>query len=624
MLSATPCCLLAAAVSVAAGTSPVRYPDPDVGVDSLAARGLAQAEAATRLAVFHDFRFVDRAPESGITFVHRAVDDVRKHYRPVHYDHGNGLAAADVDGDGRPDLYFVNQVGKSGLWKNLGGGAFRDVTDEAGVGLPGRIGVSASFADVDNDGDQDLFVTTVRGGDVLFENDGRGRFKDITREAGLELVAHSSGSVFFDFDNDGLLDLLVCNVGRYTSDEKGPDGEYRGLEDAFSGHLHPGRSEYPALFRNLGRSRFREVSAEMGLRPTAWCGDAGFADLNRDGWPDLYLLNMQGDDHYYESVGGRSFVDKTAQYFPKTPWGSMGIKFFDFDNDGLLDLFVTDMHSDMSEEIGPEREKLKSRMRWPPEYLQDGSRSIFGNAFYRNLGGGRFEEVSDRLGAETYWPWGLSVGDLNADGWDDAFITAGMGFPFRYGVNSLLLNDGGRTFVDSEFVLGVEPRRDGRTHTAWFDLDCAGEDQAAPQCRGRTGAVTVMTPLSSRSSVLLDLEGDGDLDIVTNELNDRPMVLVSDLAQRKRVHWLQVVLAGTTSNRNGLGALVRVRAAGRVYTKSYDGKSGYLSQSALPLYFGLGDAARVESVEVAWPSGRKQAVTRGLRADSILRVTEPR
>ena len=133
-----------------------------------------------------------------------------------------------------------------------------------------------------------------------------------------------------------------------------------------------------------------------------------------------------------------------------------------------------------------------------------------------------------------------------------------------------------------------------------------------------------MTPLSSRASVMLDLEGDGDLDIVTNELNDRPMVLVSDLAERKRIHWLKVVLAGTASNRDGLGAVVRVHSGGRIYTRSCDGKSGYLSQSVLPLYFGLGEADRVDRVEVAWPSGRKQVVTAGLRANETLRVTEPR
>jgi hypothetical protein len=601
----------------------VRFPDPDAGVDGLAARAEAQRAAARGLAVFHGFRFTDRRKESGITFVHRAVDDVRKSYRPVHYDHGSGIAAADVDGDGRPDLYFVNQAGANALWKNLGGGAFRDVTREAGVALADRIGVAASFGDADDDGDQDLFVTTVRGGNVLFENDGRGRFRDVTREAGVGLAAHSSGSLFFDYDNDGRTDLFVCNVGRYTSDEKGPEGAYRGLPDAFSGHLYPGRSEYPALYRNLGNGRFAEASERLGLRPRAWCGDAGFADLNRDGWPDLYLLNMQGADHYYENARGTRFADRTGAVFPKTPWGSMGIKFFDHDNDGLLDLFVTDMHSDMSEEIGPEREKLKSRMRWPPEFLGDGG-FVFGNAFYSNLGGGRFEEVSDRVGAENYWPWGISVGDVNADGWEDVFVASGMGFPFRYGVNTMLLNDRGVTFADSEFLLGIEPRKDGRTHTAWFELDCAGAEKARPECRGQSGPIRVMTPVSSRSSVLLDLEGDGDLDIVTNELHDAPMVLVSDLSEKRPIRWLKVALVGTASNRNGVGALVRVRAGGKTYLRQNDGKSGYLSQSVLPLYFGLGAAATVDAVEVDWPSGRKQVVTRAIRVNDTLRITEPR
>ena len=339
---------------------------------------------------------------------------------------------------------------------------------------PDRISVAAAFADIDNDGDQDLFVTTVRGGNALFENDGHGHFKDITKEAGLDLVAHSSGAVFFDYDNDGLLDLLVCNVGRYTSDQKGPNGEYVGLQDAFMGHLHPERFEYPVLYKNMGHNHFKDVTAEVGLHPVGWCGDATFADLNGDGWPDLFLLNMAGSSHYYENSGGKKFVDKTAQYFPKTPFGSMGIIFFDYDNDGRLDLFITDMHSDMFQEVGPEAEKLKAASH-PPDSRLGGpaSKFIFGNALYHNLGDGKFEEVSDRMGVENYWPWGPSVGDLNADGWQDIFIPSGMGFPFRYGINSLLLNNRGEKFLDAEFLLGVEPRRDGRTHTPWFELDCS-------------------------------------------------------------------------------------------------------------------------------------------------------
>jgi hypothetical protein len=598
-------------------------PNPDVGVDTLPARAAAQRAAVDQFKVFYQFQFTDRLEASGITFHHHIVQDAGIHYKAVHYDHGNGLAVADVDGDGLYDIYFVNEVGGNELWKNLGGGRFRNITTEAGVGLADRISVTASFADIDNDGDQDLFVTSVRGGNVLFENDGHGHFRDITNEAGVGLVAHSSGAVFFDYDNDGLLDLFVCDVGRYTTDTRGPDHAYVGLEDAFFGHLHPDRFEYPVLYKNMGHNRFKDVTAEVGLRPNGWGGDASFMDLNGDGRPDLFVLNMQGRQHYFENTPGGKFVDKTSQYFPRAPWGAMGIKSFDFDNDGRPDVFVTDMHSDMFETMPPERETEKARVHPPDDILGgDAKTFVFGNAFFHNLGKGRFEEISDRIGAENYWPWGPSVGDVNADGWDDIFIASGMDYPHRYGINSMLLNNRGEKFLAAEFLLGIEPRRNNRTHTPWFELDCLQEGLGTELCRGQSGKIVVMAPLGSRSSAIFDLDEDGDLDIVTNDFNSEPQVLVSDLAQKRAIHWVKVTLVGTASNRNGLGATVRVRADGRVYTKYNDGKSGYLSQSVLPLYFGLGDADTIESIEVDWPSGKKQIQSGPLPANRTVPMVE--
>ncbi|MFZ0881430.1 MAG: ASPIC/UnbV domain-containing protein, partial [Candidatus Acidiferrales bacterium] len=143
-------------------------------------------------------------------------------------------------------------------------------------------------------------------------------------------------------------------------------------------------------------------------------------------------------------------------------------------------------------------------------------------------------------------------------------------------------------------------------------------------CQGQSGEIQVMGTLSSRSSVIFDLDNDGDLDIVTNDFYSRPQVFISNLAQVKEIHWLKVVLVGTVSNRNGLGATVRVSSAGNVYTKYNDGKSGYLSQSVLPLYFGLGDSKKIDRVEVNWPSGRKQIVTDGLAINKTLQITEPK
>jgi hypothetical protein len=605
----------------------VPYPKRDMGLDAIPARKKAQLESTSQFKVPYDFQFRDALKESGITFVNRVTVYASSQYIPIHYDHGSGLAVADVDGDGLYDIYFVNQVGGNQLWKNLGNGKFKNITDEAGVGLADRIGVAASFADVNNSGHQDLFVTTVMGGNVLFKNDGHGHFTDISKEAGIDLVSHSSGAVFFDYDNDGLVDLLVCNVGKYTTDEKGPDGANVGLPDAFVGHLHPDRFEYPVLYKNMGNYRFKDVTAEVGLRPRGWCGDATFGDVNGDGWPDLFILNMQGADHYLENDHGKQFVDKTEQYFPRTPWGSMGVKFFDFDNDGRMDLIVTDMHSDMMQDLDPFHEKDKVTTPRPESFLgAPASKFIFGNAFYHNLGGGKFEEISDRVGAETYWPWGVSVGDVNADGWDDIFVTAGMNLLFHYGINSLLLNNRGEKFLDAEFLLGIEPR--AHPYTSWFVMDCTNHEGLGPNgkeiCEGQTGKVTVTAPKGSRSSVMFDLDNDGDLDIITNDFNSEPQVLISDLAQRRKIHWLKIVLVGTKSNRNGLGATVRVSAGGQTYTKYNDGKSGYLSQSVLPLYFGLGETKKIDRIEVKWPSGKQQVVTKGLQENQTLTVTEPR
>jgi hypothetical protein len=584
--------------------------------------------------VFHEFNFRDRQPESGIDFEHQITADSGKSYKPNHYDHGNGVAVADVDGDERLDLYFVSQLGANALWRNLGGGRFEDVTESAGVGLADRVGASASFADVDNDGDADLYVTTVRFGNVLFLNDGSGKFEDVTAAAGLTHSGHSSGALFFDYDLDGNLDLFLTNVGRYTTDELDPSGYYIGLgylpgeqSDAFSGHLTPERAERSILYRNVGGGsggpRFEDVSEKVGLVDTSWSGDAAAADLNRDGYPDLYVLNMQGDDRYYENVEGNRFVDKTKQLFPRTPWGSMGVKFFDQNNDGLLDLLLTDMHSDMSKDIGIESEKLKSDMQWPDAFLQGGGDNIFGNAFYRQRADGTFEEISDAIGAENYWPWGLSTGDLNADGWEDVFITSSMNFPFRYGVNSLLLNNRGEKLLDSEYLLGVEPRRGGRAIKPWFIMDCDGADRERPRCRGRSGKFELFGTLGSRSSAIFDIDDDGDLDIVTNEFNSEPMVLVSDLSRRTQVRYLKVALTGSSSNRDALGAVVKVTAGGSTYTKVNDGQSGYLSHSRMPLYFGLGAAGAIERVEVEWPSGARSVVDEGLEMNSTLKLSEP-
>jgi hypothetical protein len=198
-----------------------------------------------------------------------------------------------------------------------------------------------------------------------------------------------------------------------------------------------------------------------------------------------------------------------------------------------------------------------------------------------------------------------------------------MGYPYRYGFNSLLMNDAGRRFLDAEFLLHLEPRPEGNYKVA-FTLDCDGEDKNDPKCQGKTGPVEIFGALSSRSAVIFDLDDDGDLDIVTSENSDRPQVLVSNLAQTHAVHYLKLKLVGAASNRDGLGATVRLQAGGKTQTRYNHGKSGYLSQSSMPLYFGLGSATNVERIEVVWPSAKTNLMAPPIAINRLLELKEPR
>ena len=598
-------------------------------------RAASQSAALQGTEVFHDFHLTDQIEGSGISFRNQILDEQRSRLQVNHFDHGNGICVADVDGDGLQDLYLVNQAGHNSLCRNLGGAKFEDITEKAGVAVPGRVKVSASFADVNNDGRPDLFVTTVRGGNLLFLNEGEGRFADVSAEYGVNYAGHSSAAVFFDYDRDGFLDLFVANVGKYTTEEvvdvradrttqlPAEGAKYfAGMKDAFGGHLKPELNEPSILYHNDAGKKFVDVSAATGLNDSGWSGAALPIDVNEDGWMDLYVMNMQGHDSLWENQQGMSFAEKTATYFPKTPWGTMGGQVFDFDNNGHLDLMLTDMHSDMSETVSPTAEKAKANMKWPESFLKSGDASIYGNAFYRNDGGGKFTEISDQIGAENFWPWGMSSGDINADGYEDAFISSSMCFPYRYSTNALLLNDKGGRFLDSECVTGIEPRA-GALIAPWFELDCDGTDKANPLCRNRTGKLVVWSAVGSRSSVLIDIDQDGDLDVITNEFNARPQLLISDLAGQDKPHnYLSLKLVGTKSNREALGSSVAVKSGDRQWHQQHDGQSGYLSQSSAPLYFGLGDSSVIDEISVRWPSGKTQVVAGPVDANQELRIEE--
>ena len=570
--------------------------------------------------------FQERAREAGIAFRMHSLP--KEQGEPFHinlYDHGSGLAVGDYDNDGREDIYFLNQLGPNALYRNVGDGSFVDVTAKAGVAIGNRISVGATFADYDNDGWPDLFVTTTRGGNVLFHNRGDGTFQDVTAAAGLSHGGHSQTPVFFDYDNDGYLDLFLTNTAHWTTDVfDSATGYFEGKPDL--GSLLTSAKESNILYHNNGDGTFTDVTDRAGLRGRGWAGDVAVFDYDEDGFLDLFVPSMVGRGQLYRNTGHGTFRDVTAETLGRTPYGAVGCKVFDYDGDGRLDLFVVDMHSDMwmgvdagHVSLDVARRVQHRRFRTPkgptineeaPGLIQiqramfarqgeDFDALLFGNGLYRNLGHGKFTETAVAAGLETLWPWGVATGDFDNDGHEDVFIPSGMGYPYYYWPNQLMMNNGDGTFHDRAADFGVEPPRGG----IYLEERVAGRQATR----------------SSRAAVVADFDGDGRLEIVTNNFNDRPNYFANRFPRR---NYVELRLTGTQSNRDAIGAVVRLWVGKTVMVRQVNPAGGYLAQSSGVVHFGLGDHTKVDRIEIRWPRGIVQRLDHP-EINTLLQIREP-
>jgi hypothetical protein len=521
-------------------------------------------------------RFVDVAASANITFKH---DNAASAQRYLIETMGSGAAWIDYDNDGYLDLYLANSAAtkvykpahplRPALYHSNGDGTFTDVTEKAGVEAPGLFGMGVAAGDYDNDGFEDLYVAGY-GRSILYHNNGNGTFSDVTEKAGVANAGKwGSSAAWFDYDRDGKLDLIVANYVDFT-----PERNLICINEGRPAYCHPNKyhGQTPTLFHNDGNGVFTDVSraSKIGLKPGNGLGVVCF-DYNGDGWPDVFLANDSMENFLYRNKGNGTFEEvglEAGVAFGEDgkPEAGMGADAADYDRDGLPDLFVT--HLDL-------------------EY----------DRLYRNQGDGTFADATfaSKLGAGTFRMSGFGTRfvDYDNDGWRDLFIANGHVLDnvqyfhagTEYAEPKTMYRNTGGTFQDVTRQLGPD-----------------------------------LTNLRvSRAAAFADYDNDGDVDVLVTNNGDHPQLLRNEGGNRN--HWLEVRLVGTRSNRDGIGAKVRIVANGVVQTDEAKGGMSYQAAHDPRLHFGLAEATRIAALEVAWPSGATTKLT-DVAADRCITIKE--
>jgi len=508
---------------------------------------------------------------------------------------GAAVAIADYDHDGREDLFLTDSAegGRNHLLHNDGVGRdgqlhFTDVTEKAWVGGGNdarSIVTDAIFFDYDNDGWDDLLVARF-GTPILYHNEGNGTFRDVTATSGLTHFANTLAVIAFDYDNDGRLDLLFGNYFKPVNllDLKDPHVLPDNLDQADNGGG-------VTLWHNEGGGRFIDVTDKAGLgRHHGWTLDVGHADLNNDGWQDLYLADDYGTDRLYWNHKDGTFVEGTEKAIGIDTKKGMNVDFADYDHDGFLDVYVTNITD---------------------EYMKEC------NMLWHNNGDGTFTDLSKETGTcSTLWGWGAKFADFDDDGWEDLFVADG------------LRSAGPKDYIPVLLEMIVKPGVDFTDLASWPDI---GEMSWSGHQKKKlfrnlgngsfkeiAAAAGVDNDLDGRGVGVADLDGDGRLDFVQTNAG-QPSLLYRNVTAGGR-HWLELELAGTKSNRDAIGARVTVTAGGMRMIREVNGGNGYASQSSRRLHFGLGNATRIDTVEIRWPSGIVQKVD--VPVDRLSRVVE--
>jgi enediyne biosynthesis protein E4 len=529
----------------------------------------------------HSVHFSDVTEKSGIRFVHFKGNNGTP---TILEETGPGVCVSDYDGDGYPDIYFVNGRDLYGrgisvsnaLYRNNGDGTFTDVTGAAGV--PGTAyGLGCAWGDYDNDGYPDLYVTQY-GRNVLYHNNGNGTFTDVTAKAGVtgtELgTTFHSAATFFDYDRDGYLDLYVGGYGNFLPGSQRTCDIGHGVLSPCRPMVYPGSPG--VLYHNNRNGTFTDVTRRAGVFKPDYNLAVSAGDYNNDGWPDLFVANDGTEAALYRNNQNGTFTDVglssgMALTADGNAMAGMCVALGDYGNDGHLALFITDF-----------------------EPLSD--------HLWRNDGKGHFDEVSDAAGitapTRNVLSFGCGFFDYDNDGWLDLFVANGH--------------------ISAE-IAKVSPQMTYRQLDSLFHNDRNGKFTDVTRVSGPGLAKAYV----GRGVAFADFDNDGRIDVVVANNGDAPLLLHNDgpMGGEPKNHFISFKLVGTRSNRDAMGARITVRAGTFSQMREIEAGGSFMSQSDLRAHFGLGQENHADSVEIRWPNGRRQEF-RHVAGDAFYRVVE--